>query len=96
MLPQNPMAEAAGHRHDYINTSWGRHLVASYTGLNFHDVGQLDYGTYLLWLRDAYLHTLNSTAEGREYLDDAWRLTQVKPDRGALRRRFGKGGQDGH
>lgn len=83
------MAETVG-RHDYINTTWGRRLVAEYTGLDFHQVGQLDYGTYLLWLRDAYIYTLNRTEEGREYLDNAWRMEQTKPDRAKLRRKFGK------
>lgn len=85
------MAEAAGG-HNYINTTWGRRLVAEYTGLNFHQVGALDYGLYLLWLRDAYIHGLNSTEEGRKYLDDCWRMSQVKPDRGKLHEKFGKGG----
>ena len=88
------MEESAG-RHDYINTSWGRRLVAEYTGLSFHQVGALDYGTYLLWLRDAYIYMMNQTEAGREYLDDCWRLQQTKPDRRALRENFGKGEHSG-
>lgn len=83
------MAETVG-RHDYINTSWGRRLVAEYTGLNFHQVGQLDYGTYLLWRRDAYIYFLDRSEDGREYLDNAWRMEQTKPDRIKLRQKFGK------
>ena len=94
MLPQNPMEESAG-RHDYITTSWGRRLVAQYTGLNFHEVGQLDYGTFLLWRRDAYIAALNSTEEGREYLDNCWRMGQTKPDRAKLQAKFGKGASSG-
>lgn len=67
-------------------------MVAEYSGLDFHQVGQLDYGTYLLWLRDAYIHSLNRTEEGREYLDNAWRMEQTEPDRPKLRRKVGKGG----
>lgn len=88
------MAEAAG-RHEYTTSSWGRRLVAEYTGLNFHEIGALDYGTYLLWLRDAYIHMMNQTEAGREYLDDCWRMQQTKPDRGALREKFGKGAPSG-
>lgn len=51
----------------------------------------MDYGVYLLWLRDAYIHALNRTAEGRDYLDNAWRMEQTEPDRAALRRKFGGG-----
>lgn len=83
------MAESAGG-HNYINTTWGRRLVSEYTGLNFHQVGQLDYGTYLLWFRDAYIHGLGLTEEGRQHLDDCWRMSQTKPDRGKLHEKFGK------
>lgn len=84
------MRESAG-RHDYINTTWGKKLVAEYSGLNFHEVGQLDYGTYLLWLRDAYIAMLNQTEDGRQYLDDCWRMEQTKPDRAKLHQKLGKG-----
>lgn len=79
------MEESAG-RHDYICTTWGKRLVAEYTGLDFHQIGQLDYGSYLLYLRDAYITRLNSTEEGRQFLDDCWRMRQEKPDRGKLRK----------
>lgn len=84
------MSESVG-RHDYINTTWGRRLVSEYTGLDFHQVGQLDYGTYLLWLRDAYIAGLNQSEEGRQYLDDCWRMEQIKPDRAKLHQKLGKG-----
>lgn len=70
----------------FPNTSWGRRMVSSYTGLSFHEVGQLDYVSYLQWLRDAYIYALNQTQEGREYLRNAWRMQQTEPDRGAIRR----------
>lgn len=82
--------DSAGH-HEYINTTWGKRLVAEYSGLNFHQVGQLDYGIYLLWLRDAYIAGLNRTEEGRQYLDNCWRMEQTKPDRAKLHSKFGKG-----
>ena len=87
--------EGSAGNHNYINTTWGRRLVSEYTGLNFLQVGALDYGTYLLWLRDAYIHSLNQTEAGREYLDDCWRMQQTKPDRGKLRQKFGKGAPSG-
>ena len=58
--------------------------------MNFLQIGQLDYGTYLLWLRDAFISALNRTDEGRKYLDNAWRMEQTEPDRAALRRKAGK------
>ena len=89
------MSTDSAGRHDYINTTWGKRLVAEYTGLNFHQVGQLDYGTFLLWRRDAFIAGLNRTEEGRQYLDDCWRMEQTKPERAMLRQKFGKGEQDG-
>jgi predicted RNA polymerase sigma factor len=65
-------------------------LVAEYTGLNFLQIADLDYIQYLVWLRDAYIHKLSQTEEGREYLDNAWRMEQTKPDREALRKKLRK------
>lgn len=84
--------DSAGH-HNYITTTWGRRLVTEYTGLNFHQVGRLDYGTYLLYLRDAYISLMDRTEEGRQYLDDCWRMEQTKPDRAKLHQKLGKGAQ---
>jgi hypothetical protein len=66
--------------------------VADYTGLNFFEVGQLNYLQYLVWRRDAWIHMLSRTEAGQAYLDEAWRLDQTEPDRQALRKKFGKGG----
>jgi hypothetical protein len=62
--------------------------VSEYTGLNFHQVRQLDYIKYLTWLRDAYIHNLNQSDAGREYLANAWRMEQTAPDRSALRKKL--------
>jgi hypothetical protein len=64
--------------------------VSNYTGFNFHEVGQLNYVEYLTYRRDAFIFTMNQTEKGQEYLDNAWRMEQTKPDRAALRRKFGK------
>lgn len=70
-------------------------MVASYTGLNFHEVGALDYIQYLTYRRDAYIYYLEQSEDGREYLDNAWRMEQTKPDRAALREQFGKESDNG-
>jgi hypothetical protein len=64
--------------------------VAEYTGLNLLQVGELDYVQYLIWRRDAWIYMLSRTEEGREYLDNAWRMEQTKADRKALRKKLGK------
>lgn len=58
-------------------------------------VESLDYLTYLTWRRDAFIYKWSQTEKGREYLDNAWRLEQTKPDRGALRKKLGKEGNNG-
>lgn len=66
--------------------------MADYTGLNFLEVGQLDYIQFLIWRRDAYIHMLSRTEDGQKYLDDCWRMEQTKADRAALRKKLGKEG----
>lgn len=71
-------------------------LVADYTGLSFPEVRALDYVEFLTYRRDAFIHRLNQTEHGQEYLDNAWRMEQTEPDREALRRKLRKEGtQDG-
>ena len=86
-LPWYPSGDTAGG-HKYTTTSWGVRLVSQYTGLDFFQVRQLDYVKYLTWLRDAYIYNLNQTEDGREYLDNAWRMEQTAPDRSALRKKL--------
>lgn len=67
------------------------HLVAEYAGLSLLQVRELDYLQYLTWRRDAYIYRLSQTEAGQEYLDNAWRMEQTKPDRVALRKKLRKG-----
>lgn len=65
-------------------------MVSEYTGLNFLQIAELDYLQYLVWLRDAFIEKMNQTEKGAEYLDNAWRMEQTKPDRAALRKKLRK------
>ena len=67
-------------------------MVAEYTGLSFAEIGALDYLQYLALRRDAFIHYLSRTEEGQQYLDNAWRMEQTKPDRQALRKKLRKEG----
>lgn len=53
-------------------------------------VEELDYIDYLLYRRDAFIHRMSQTEKGEEYLNNAYRLEQTKPDREALRKKHGK------
>lgn len=79
---------AGGHK--YNTPTWYKHLVAGYTGLNFHQIGQLNYLEFLQYRRDAFINWLSQSEEGQKYLDNAWRMEQTEPDRDALRRKFGR------
>ena len=70
--------------------TWWQQLVSEYTGLTLYEVRELDYLHYLTMRRDAFIHKLNQTEKGREYLDNAWRMEQTEPDRPALRQRYKK------
>ena len=65
-------------------------MVSEYTGLNFLELGELDFVQFLLLRRDAFIYQLNQTESGQEYLRNAWRMEQTKPDRSALRKKLGK------
>ena len=64
--------------------------MADYARLSLPEVRKLDYIQYLIWRRDAFIHMLNGSEAGREYLDNAWRMEQTKADRAALRKKLGK------
>ena len=66
--------------------------MAEYTGLSLVEVRRLDYLVYLTWRRDAFIYKLNQTEQGKEYLDNAWRMEQTKPDRVRLREKLRKEG----
>jgi len=64
--------------------------VADYCNLSIFDVGAICYYDYRILLRDAVIHSLSQTKSGRDYLNNAWILTQTEPDRKALRKKFGR------
>lgn len=66
-------------------------LVIDYAGISLWEVQELDLDVYLFLLREAFIHSLSKTKEGREYLENCWRMTQSKPDRKALRENVQKG-----
>ena len=66
-------------------------LVYEYSGINFEDLMKLDCFTFKMLVRDAYIHKLSQSEEGRDYLEQCWILTQTKPDRKKLRKKFQKG-----
>ena len=50
----------------------------------------MEIDEYLYYFRDAFIHNMNQTEEGRKYLENAYYYKQTKPDRARLREKFGK------
>ena len=42
-------------------------MVIEYTGLNLKEIGEMDLDEYLYYFREAFIHTMNQTEEGRKY-----------------------------
>lgn len=63
--------------------------VCDYTGYGFDKLEELEVFEYWLLLKDAIVYNYMQTEEGREYLDNCWRIEQTEPDRKSLRERMG-------
>ena len=70
------------------STAWER-SVADYCGCSLMDVQGLRVVDYLALRRDAFIHACEQTEEGREYLENAKRITATDMDSAALREQFG-------
>ena len=64
-------------------------LVADYAGRGLPDVQKLPGDTYMALRRDAFISELGKSEKGREYLENAWRMTLTGADREASRKAFG-------
>lgn len=56
------------------------HRVITYSGLNYHEVLELPCDVFMAMLRDCVIEELNSTDEGREYLQKCKRLNSTEID----------------
>lgn len=66
-------------------------LAIDYLNITIFDVQEMPIDLYLYFMREANIHKLMQTKEGREYLDNCWRMEQTKPDRKKLREKMRKG-----
>lgn len=88
-MPYYPSDEE-NSQHYEINTLNFR-IVAEYTALNFNEIKELDIDDFLIYQRDAFISRMSETEEGKEYLDNCYRIEQDKPDYDELRN-YKKGG----
>ena len=84
------MASADGEAEPYEIETYFKHLVHTYTGLNFKEIGDLNYIDYLRYRRDAFILRCSATEEGRAFLQDCKRMEVTTPDRASLRELVGE------
>ena len=89
-MPYYPGGGSGDEVHYRLNTK-GEKLVIDYLNITIFDVQDMPIDLYLYFMREANIHKLMQTKEGREYLDNCWRMEQTKPDRKKLREKMRKG-----
>jgi len=90
-LPYYPYSQGGTeHSYQYEVSSYWKQLAADYTGLNFLQIGELNFLQYLQWRRDAFIRKMEQSEAGMEYLDNAWRMEQTEMDREGLRKKLKK------
>lgn len=60
--------------------------MSEYANIPMTEVYALDVFTFWALLHDAVVYNHNQTKSGREWLKNAWRLTQTEPDDEAVDR----------
>ena len=76
----------------YKTVTHAEKLVLDYTGLNLYQIQEMDLDVYLFYMREAFIYNMNQTKDGREYLENCWRMEQTQPERKKLREKYGKKG----
>lgn len=89
-MPYYPGGGSGDEVHYRLNTK-GEKLIIDYLNITIFDVQEMPIDLYLYFMREANIHKLMQTKEGREYLDNCWRMEQTKPDRKKLREKMRKG-----
>lgn len=89
-MPYYPGGGSGDEVHYRLNTK-GEKLVIDYLNITIFDVQEMPIDLYLYFMREANIHKLMQTKEGREYLDNCWRMEQTKPDRKKLWEKMRKG-----
>ena len=59
--------------------------------MSFAEVYELDMFTFWALVHDAVVYNHSNSEAGREWLKNAWRLTQTEPDEAAVHRKIAEG-----
>lgn len=63
-------------------------LVAEYAGIPLPAVFEFSILEYWTLYRDAIIYRKSETEEGRQWLRDAWRITQTEPETEKLHKKY--------
>ena len=87
-VPYYPDDDRGGEMHYEVKTMEEK-TVCDYTGYVFKELEDMEVLENWLLLKDAIVYNYMQTEEGREYLDNCWRMEQTEPDRKLLRKKMG-------
>lgn len=91
MIPHYPTKADGGEIPFDVATIEAK-AVADYTGCTLMEAVDLDVFTFWGLLHDAVVYNKSQTAEGREWLRNAWRLTQTEPETEKLHKKYDRKG----
>lgn len=74
--------------HKYIIQTIEEKRIAEYLQITMLEVENLDIIEYYFYLREAFIYNCMQSEDGREYLQNAYRLEETSPDRDNLRKNF--------
>lgn len=58
------------------------HIIKEYTGLDFNYIrNELEIDEYRLLLKEAFIHKMMQTKEGKEYLEEAYAYEHIEANR---------------
>lgn len=67
--------------------------MAEYAGISIPEAEKFDVFTFWVLLRDAIIFNRSHTKEGRQWLQNAWRIRQTEPEYGKLHQKVREGGK---
>lgn len=84
-MPHYPTEDGGAH---YKTQTRAEKLVIDYLNISIFDIQEMPIDLYMYFMREAYIHELSQTKEGKEYLENCWRMEQTEPDRKKIREKI--------
>lgn len=84
-MPHYPTEDGGAH---YKTQTRAEKLVIDYLNISIFDIQEMPIDLYMYFMREAYIHELSQKKEGKEYLENCWRMEQTEPDRKKIREKI--------